>query len=78
MFGDESQDIQVINNQNISLFNSSIVEFSINFDDGQARGVGKVNGGLFSSFITFTNPIGSVEVIIPISGTVGGREGDDQ
>jgi len=34
VFGDESQDIQVINNQNIRFFNTSIVEFSINFDDG--------------------------------------------
>lgn len=78
MFGDESEDVQVINNQNVSLLNESIVEIGVDLDGGHASGGGQINGRLFSSFVTFTNPISSMEIIIPISCAIGGGEGDDK
>jgi len=68
----------VIDDQDISFLNESPVEFSINLNIGHASMGREINRGLFKSFITSTNPVGSMEVIIPVSGAIGGGQGDDQ
>jgi hypothetical protein len=68
----------MIDNQNISFFDESVIEFSVNFNFLHASMRREVDGGLFQSFITSADPVSSMEIVIPVSGTIGGGQGDDQ